>query len=136
MEPFRIHLFVCTQQKPEGVPSCTVSGSSAILECLDRQIQSRGLDNEVQLTTSGCMGLCDEGPIMVVYPAGVWYKRVQPSDVVDIVESHLCSGKIVDRLVWNDAPAMRAMAIEHTQKYRAAMAARDKAAANPSTQTG
>jgi NADH:ubiquinone oxidoreductase subunit E len=68
MEPFRFHFFVCTQQKPEGTASCPASGSFTVLDALDREIQARGLDNDVQLTTCGCMGLCDEGPVMVVYP--------------------------------------------------------------------
>ena len=131
MEPFRFHLFVCTQQKPEGVPSCPASGSFAVLGALDREIQARGLNHDVQLTTCGCMGLCDEGPVMVVYPAGVWYRRVQPSDVSEIVDTHLRDGKPVDRLIWNDAPAMKAMAVEHGEKFRAAMAAREKAGTLP-----
>jgi len=131
MEPFRFHLFVCTQQKPEGVPSCSASGSCAVLDELDREIRALDLENDVQLTTCGCMGLCDEGPVMVVYPAGVWYRRVQPSDVAEIVATHLRDGKPVDRLVWNDAAAMKAMSIEHRVKFRAAMAARDKAGMLP-----
>ncbi len=131
MEPFRFHLFVCTQQKPEGVPSCPARGSFTVLGALDRELQARGLNNDVQLTTCGCMGLCDEGPVMVVYPAGVWYRRVQPSDVSEIVGAHLCDGKPVDRLVWNDATAMKAMAVEHGEKFHAAMAARDKAGTLP-----
>ena len=131
MEPFRFHLFVCTQQKPEGVPSCPVSGSFAVLGALDREIQARGLNHDTQLTTCGCMGLCDEGPVMVVYPAGVWYRRVQPSDVSEIVATHLGDGKPVDRLIWNDAAAMKAMAVEHGEKFREAMAARDKAGVLP-----
>jgi (2Fe-2S) ferredoxin/predicted O-methyltransferase YrrM len=136
MEPFRFHLFVCTQQKPEGVSSCSASGSFAVLSALDREMQERGLNhrslnNEVQLTTCGCMGLCDEGPVMVVYPAGVWYRRVQPSDVSEIVDVHLRDGKLVDRLVWNDAAAMKAMAVEHGEKYREALAAREKAGVLP-----
>ena len=136
MEPFRFHLFVCTQQKPEGVPSCSASGSFAVLGALDREIQARSpnhrnLNNDVQLTTCGCMGLCDEGPVIVVYPAGVWYRRVQPSDVSEIVSAHLRDGKPVDRLLWNDAAAMKAMAVEHGEKYREAMAAREKAGVLP-----
>jgi len=131
MEPFLFHLFVCTQQKPEGVPSCPASGSFAVLDALDREIQARGLNHDVQLTTCGCMGLCDEGPVLVVYPAGVWYRRVQPSDVSEIAGAHLRDGKPVDRLVWNDAPAMKAMSVEHGEKFRAAMAARDKAGMLP-----
>lgn len=131
MEPFRFHLFVCTQQKPEGVPSCPASGSWAVLEGLDREIQKRGLGHEVQLTTCGCMGLCDEGPVLVIYPEGVWYRRVQSSDVSEILDAHLLHHTSVSRLVWNDAPAMRAMSIEHGEKFRAAVAAREKAGTLP-----
>jgi (2Fe-2S) ferredoxin/predicted O-methyltransferase YrrM len=131
MEPFRFHIFVCTQQKPEGVVSCPSSGSFAVLDALDRETQARGLGHEVQLTTCGCMGLCDEGPVMVAYPAGVWYRRVRPSDVGEILDAHLDGGKPVERLAWNDAPAMKAMSVEHGDEFRAAMAARDKAGMLP-----
>ena len=129
MEPFRFHLFACTQQKPEGVPSCAASGSLAVLEALDRETQ--GLNHDVQLTTCGCMGLCDEGPVMVVYPAGVWYRHVQPADVSEIVDTHLRGGKPVERLVWQDASAMKAMVVEHGEKFRSAMVAREKAGMLP-----
>jgi (2Fe-2S) ferredoxin/predicted O-methyltransferase YrrM len=131
MEPFRIHLFVCTQQKPEGVPSCPANGSLIVLTALDREIQARGLGGDVQLTTCGCMGLCDEGPVMVVYPGGIWYRRVQSSDISEIVGQHLCGGKPVDRLIWNDASAMKAMSVEHGEHFRQAMAAREKAGMLP-----
>jgi (2Fe-2S) ferredoxin/SAM-dependent methyltransferase len=131
MEPFRFHLFVCTQQKPEGVPSCPANGSIAVLNALDREIQSCGFGGDVQLTTCGCMGMCDEGPVMVVYPEGVWYRRVQASDIREIVSQHLLEGKPVDRLIWNDASAMKAMSIEHGEKFRQAMAAREKAGTLP-----
>ena len=131
MEPFRFHLFVCTQQKPEGVTSCPASGSMAVLDRFNREIGQRGLHNGVQLTTCGCTGLCDEGPVMVVYPEGVWYRRVQAADVPEIMDSHLQHGKPVARLVWNDAAAMKAMSVEHGEKFRATMAARDKAGTLP-----
>lgn len=131
MEPFRFHLFVCTQQKPEGVPSCASKGSAEVLAALEREIRARGLDNDVQLTTCGCMGLCDEGPVMVVYPEGAWYRRVQPSDAPEIVSQHLREGKPLDRLIWNDASAMKAMSIEHGEHFRQPMAAREKAGTLP-----
>ena len=131
MEPFRFHMFVCTQQKPEGITSCPASGSFAVLEALDRKIQGSELKGNVQLTTCGCMGLCDEGPVMVVYPAGVWYRRVKPSDVSEIVTTHLHNDKPVERIAWNDAAAMKAMAAEHEEKYRAAVAAREKSGMLP-----
>jgi predicted O-methyltransferase YrrM len=65
----------------------------------------------------------------------VWYRRVQPSDVSEIVSKHLADGgpvgKPVDRLVWKDAAAMKAMLIEHGEKFRAAMAARERAGVLP-----
>jgi len=131
MEPFRFHLFVCTQQKPEGVPSCPASGSLEVLDVLDREIQARGLNHDVQLSSCSCMGLCDEGPVMVVYPTGIWYRRVRPSDVTEIVGAHLRDGQPVDRLIWNDSAAMKAMAVEHGEKFRAAIAAREKAGTLP-----
>lgn len=131
MEPFRFHLFICTQQKPEGVTSCPASGSFAVLEAMDREIQRRNLTNNVQLTTCGCVGLCDEGPMIVVYPEGAWYRHVQASDVSEIVEKHLSGHKVVDRLIWNDAAAMKAMVVEHGEKFRESMAARDKAGTLP-----
>jgi (2Fe-2S) ferredoxin/SAM-dependent methyltransferase len=131
MEPFRFHLFVCTQQKPEGATSCPASGSMAVLGELDSELQARGMGNDVQVTTCGCLGLCDEGPVMVVYPEGVWYRRVQPRDVKEIVSKHLVEGKPVERLVWKDAAAMKAMSQEHGEKFRAAMAARDRAGVLP-----
>ena len=131
MEPFRFHLFVCTQQKPESVPSCSANGAFTVLNGLDREIQACGFGGDVQLTTCGCMGLCDEGPVMVVYPEGVWYRHVQPSDVSEIVGQHLLYGKPVDRLIWNDASAMKAMSIEHGEHFRQALAAREKAGTLP-----
>jgi (2Fe-2S) ferredoxin/predicted O-methyltransferase YrrM len=126
MEPFRHHVFVCTQEKPEGVTSCPNNGSTRVLQALEREVGSQGLDNEVQLTTCGCLGLCDDGPILIIYPEGVWYHKVQAEDVAEIVESHLRSGKVVLRLEWTDAQAMKAQATEHREHYRAMLQARDK----------
>ncbi len=131
MEPFRIHLFVCTQQKPEGVTSCPANGSLGVLDAFNHELQSRGLLNDVQLTTCGCMGLCDEGPVMIVYPEGTWYRRVQPSDVPAILDSHLRDNQPLARLQWTDAATMRAMSIDHSEKFRAMMAGRERAGMLP-----
>lgn len=130
MEPFRHHIFVCTQNKPEGVTSCPKNKSLRVLQALEREVCAQGLDSEVQLTTCGCLGLCDEGPIMIVYPEGTWYRQVKEENVADIV-SHLGSGKTVTRLVWNEAPAMKAAATEHRAQFRAFVKAKDEAGILP-----
>lgn len=118
MEPFRHHVFVCTQEKPEGIPSCSASNSLKLLQALEREVIAQGLDDEVQITTCGCMGLCDDRPILIVYPEGTWYRKLQEEDVTEIVGSHLAQGKVVARLAWTDLPAMKAQAVDHRNKYR------------------
>ena len=127
MEPFRFHLYVCTQQKPTGVPSCSASGSTEVLYAIEREVLAQGVDSQVQLTTGGCMGLCDEGPVLVVYPEGTWYRNVKPGDAAEIVSTHLTGGKPVERLVWRDAATMYAMFVEHRDKYREMLAAKASA---------
>jgi len=131
MEPFRHHIFVCTQEKPEGVTCCPSGGSWRVLQALQRELGAQGLDSEVQVSTCGCLGLCDDGPIMITYPEGAWYRKVKEEDVSEIVSSHLRSGKVVSRLEWSDAPAMKAMATEHRDHYRAMLKARDEAGVLP-----
>ena len=58
MEPFRYHVFACDQQKPEGVPCCAARGSGQVLEALRREVAARGLEDEVQVTACGSLGLC------------------------------------------------------------------------------
>ena len=131
MEPFRHHVFVCSQQKGEGVTSCAASGAFVLLDVLGKALQAEGLDDEVQVTTCGCMGLCDEGPVMVVYPEGTWYRKLQAGDVSEIAHTHLKNGKKVERVEWSDAAAMKALAVDHRDKYRAMLKARDQAGILP-----
>jgi (2Fe-2S) ferredoxin/SAM-dependent methyltransferase len=131
MEPFRHHIFVCTQEKLEGVTSCPGNGSWRVLQALERELAAQGLDHEVQVTTCGCLGLCDEGPMLIIYPQGTWYQKVKEEDVPEIVNSHLRSGKAVARLAWSDAPAMKAESTEHRDRYRAMVKAKDEAGVVP-----
>lgn len=131
MEPFRHHIFVCTQEKPEGVTCCPSSGSMSVLGALHRELGSQGLSGDVQVSSCGCLGLCDDGPIMITYPEGVWYRKVKAEDVPEIVSLHLRAGKVVSRLEWNDAPAMKAAATEHTKQYLAMVKAKDEAGTLP-----
>jgi (2Fe-2S) ferredoxin len=131
MEPFRSHIFVCTQEKAEGVTSCSAGGSLRVLDALRHELQSRGLADDVLLTTCGCLGACDHGPIVIVYPEGAWYSGVKPEDVSEIVHSHLVSGKIVERLVRSDTRELKAEILQHRQQYLAMMKAKDAAGVLP-----
>jgi NADP-reducing hydrogenase subunit HndC len=128
MEPFRHHLFICSQEKPEGVASCPHNHSLPVIQAFERELISQGLDDDVQVTTCGCLSLCDDGPIVITYPDGVRYHKVKEEDVPEIVDSHLKSGEVVSRLAWTDLPAMKAQAKEHRDRYRAMVKARNEAA--------
>ena len=129
MEPFRYHVYVCTQEKPEGQPCCSGNGSAKVLDALRAEVGKAGLGDEVQITTSGSLGLCERGPNLVVYPEGVWYSRVQVEDVGEIVREHLGHGRPVARLLSGDAGALKAEALENKRRYLAFMAAQKAAAA-------
>lgn len=131
MEPFRYHVFVCMQQKAEGIQCCSASGSSQVLDTLHRELSSRGLSDDVQVTTCACLGTCNHGPVMIVYPEGAWYSGVKPEDVSEIVGSHLASGKVLTRLVRTDTDAMKSEILEHRKQYLAALKARDEAGVLP-----
>ncbi len=124
MEPFEYHVYVCTQEKPDGSPCCAARGSVAVLEALRAEIGKARLDGDVQVTTCGSLGLCERGPNMVVYPQGVWYSGVRVEDVPEIVREHFGRGKPVARLVNADAAALKAEIAENRRKAVAAMQAR------------
>ena len=125
MEPFRYHVFICDQQKPEGVPCCSARGSANVIETLRSEIHTRGLQDEVQVTACGSLGLCEHGPNMVVYPEGIWYSGVTPQDVPEIVHSHFEQGVPLERLTRTGAAATRAEILANREKMLAALRARD-----------
>ena len=131
MQVFPFHVFVCDQQKPEGVPCCSARGGTAVLEELRMQIGRQGLAETVQVTMCGSLGLCERGPNMVVYPEGTWYSGVQRSDVAEIVESHFRKGQIVERLVNRDPGALRAEMGQNRARYLAGLRHKDESGALP-----
>ena len=97
MDRIRMHILVC------GGTGCSSSHSEQILENLKKELAYHDLDQEVKVVQTGCFGLCEMGPIMIVYPEGVFYSKVKPDDVKEIVEEHVLKGRIVKRLLHKDA---------------------------------
>ena len=96
---YRSHVLVC------GGTGCTSSGSEQIIQTLKDELKKNRLQNEVAVVKTGCHGLCAEGPVMIVYPEAVFYSKVRPEDVEEIVSEHLLKGRIVERLVYHEAQA-------------------------------
>lgn len=100
MNYFKHHVFFCCNQRGEGETCCNNSGASAAQAyAKDRisQLRLKGV-GKVRINKAGCLDRCDEGPVAVVYPEGVWYTYVDRSDIDEIVESHLRDGRPVARL--------------------------------------
>ena len=95
------HVFVCTATRPPGHPRGSCGGDRNSREVMTKffeEIEKHNLFGTAVVTESGCLGPCMLGPTVVVYPDAVWYSKVLPEDVGEIVESHLKNGKPVDRL--------------------------------------
>lgn len=131
MQPFKYQIVVCTQQKAENVTCCAAVGSGSVLGALYAELGAAGLSDDVIVSTCGCLGLCDSGPVMIVYPEGTWYVKVTPSDVKEIVSSHIAKGQPVARLQRNDYVAMRDEILDHRQKYFAMVKGKDAAGVLP-----
>ncbi len=96
MELYRSHVLVC------GGTGCTSSGSAKLIERFEERLAEKGLDKEVKVVRTGCFGLCEAGPVVIVYPEGTFYSRVKEEDVDEIVSEHLLKGRKVQRLVYVD----------------------------------
>ena len=96
MRHVRAHVLICAGT------GCVSSGSKAVETALIAELEKRGLDKEIKVIETGCHGFCEMGPIMIVYPEGVFYSGVKESDVYELVEEHLLKGRIVERLLYKD----------------------------------
>jgi (2Fe-2S) ferredoxin len=108
--PIRHHVFVCTGK------SCSARDSAEVLQAFEDELKSRGVlfgreakgknpRGSVVVTECASVGFCSIGPAVMVYPDGVWYAQVRASDVAEIVDEHLLSGRIVERLALLKLPA-------------------------------
>ena len=103
MATFRSHVLVC------GGTGCTSGGSDKVLEILREEIKAKGLDKEITVVQTGCHGMCEAGPIVIVYPEGTFYTHVKPQDAKEIVAEHLLKGRIVERLLYKEAMSSEAV---------------------------
>ncbi len=99
--PSRLEVLVCAGG------ACVSSHSREMREALGRAIDAQGLADEVRIIETGCMGPCEHGPLVLVYPEGVLYKGVGVSDVEEIVRDHFLKGRLVSRLLFKSEEADR-----------------------------
>ncbi len=95
-DPKKTKLSVCSGT------GCRAYDSEKVIDSLKSGIKQHGLDDKVDLVTTGCHGFCELGPVMVIYPDGIGYFKIKPDDVDDIITETLSQGKVVDRLLYVD----------------------------------
>jgi NADH-quinone oxidoreductase subunit F len=81
---------------------CASSGSNRLIELTREELAKRGLDENIQVRSTGCHGFCEQGPILIIEPEKTFYTKVKPSDIKDIIEKDVIGGEKVDRLLFKD----------------------------------
>lgn len=94
MEYYRSQVLICTGT------GCSSSNSPAIIKRFEECIKNAGLENEIKVVRTGCFGLCENGPICIVYPEGAFYSHIKVDDVERIVSEHLVKGRVVADLLY------------------------------------
>lgn len=96
----KYHIFTCTSSRMSGVQKgyCHTKDSVDIVAKFMEVIEEEDLGSEVFVSNTGCFGICEKGPVVVVYPDNVWYGAVAADDVEEIIEKHIKGGTIVKRL--------------------------------------
>ena len=96
----KYHVFICTSCRINGQQKgfCHTKGAVGLVEKFIEEIEDRGLSDDVMITNTGCFGICEKGPIIVVYPEGIWYGNVSDGDVERIVDEHFEGGTPVKDL--------------------------------------
>lgn len=94
------HILICTNQKGECKKCCGEEHGKALVEAFKRSIRDKHIkDLRIRAQRAGCFDLCSFGPIVIVYPEGVYYGKVELSDVEEIVSEHIVNGRPVTRLL-------------------------------------
>jgi len=94
------HVFFCTNLREDGSACCQRFDALGMRDYMKQRSKELGLAGRggVRINTAGCLDRCEEGPVIVVYPEGVWYTYVDREDLDEIIQEHLQNGRVVERL--------------------------------------
>lgn len=97
---YRYHLFFCVNEREDGSQCCQQFNARAMRDYAKDRVKQLGLagPGQVRVNLAGCLDRCSHGPVLVVYPEGIWYTYVDREDIDEIVEEHLLGGHVVERL--------------------------------------
>lgn len=97
---FQHHVFFCVNERDDGRACCADRNAKALQEYAKKRLKTLDMNGpgKIRINKAGCLDRCEEGPVLVVYPEGIWYTYIDEEDINEIVDSHLIAGKPVERL--------------------------------------
>ncbi len=111
MATYRAHVLVCMGS------NCVIDNSQGIAQSFNAELERTGISEEVRIVETGCFGMCNYGPTVVIYPGGVFYCKVTPEDVPEIVNEHLINGRMVHRLLYDGPETPKTMQTVYQSNY-------------------
>ncbi|GAB4346419.1 MAG: hypothetical protein Kow0099_27590 [Candidatus Abyssubacteria bacterium] len=93
---YRLHAMLC------GGTGCHAGGSKAVKTALEDEVKKHGLENQIMMVETGCNGFCAMGPVMMILPEKVFYQKLTPEDMPELVEEHFVRGRPLERLMYTD----------------------------------
>ncbi|MEW6713468.1 MAG: NADH-quinone oxidoreductase subunit NuoF [Nitrospirota bacterium] len=119
MQKYRANLMMCAGT------GCVACGALKIKDALKAELKAKNLEDEIQIVLTGCNGFCSNGPIMAVFPDGIFYQKLKPEDIPLLVEEHLLKGRPVEKFMYQEpekktkVPAMKDIPFFNLQVLRA-----------------
>ncbi len=109
---FKNYILIC------GGTACDSGGGLALTDALRRELDLANLSADVQIVRTGCLGFCEQGPIVKMLPEGTFYVQVKPEDAHELVQEHLVKGRPVERLLYNKEQSKTLVAIDGIDFYQ------------------
>ncbi|MEC9485753.1 MAG: NADH-quinone oxidoreductase subunit NuoF [Candidatus Izemoplasma sp.] len=92
----RAHVLICSGS------NCISRGAHTFRAEFEKHLETHGIRDEIKIVNTGCVGLCEQGPFVIVYPEGVFYAQVKEKDIKKIVDEHLYKGRLVEDLIFEE----------------------------------
>lgn len=96
IQPYRLHAMICCGNK------CEPDGDRSLLNYMKSRLLELGME-DIRVNRAGCLGVCVQGPIMVVHPDGAWYCNLNRENIDRIIEEHFRQGKFVHDILFHQA---------------------------------
>ena len=97
---YKYHVFFCTNQRTDGSRCCQDNRATEMRSYMKNRIKEAGQSGKglIRINTAGCLDRCEQGPVLVIYPQGIWYTYLDEEDIDEIIDSLLTDGAPVERL--------------------------------------